>query len=405
MLTKLFGKPTKDEFAETICELAQSHGDFELTYDQERFRIVVGDPEEFTNQFNLGNVYEEYVAAGPLRRRTLLKGYVSMLVDSPTEKIPDTFREAQPGLVPRVRERSYHSIAKLQMEAEGEEYFEPAYRILADHLLVELVYDLPESIATIGKIPLEEWGVGLDMALDVASRNLADHSDNGFDSPQPGVYVSAWHDNHDASRLVLIGFIRSLDVKGDHVAMVPHRDVLVVTGSEDVDGLAKMAELAEAAASDTRFMTAIPVRLQWDQWVPFRLPEGHSLHSRFELLRYQSITRDYEEQQTLLDQLHERNDEDVFVASYTATQNQETGKVSSYCVWSKDVLTLLPEADRVHFYDDALPGDDKIAASASWGRVLEIVGGMMGKQETCPPRYLVDEFPNREELEELVRSD
>ncbi len=126
MLTKLFGKPTKDEFAQTIIELAQkTHGLLELTYDQEQFRIIVGVPEEFTNQFNLVNVYEEYISAGPLHRRTLLKGYVSMLVDSPTQKIPDTFREAQPGLVPRVRERSYHAIAKLHTEAEGEEYFEP----------------------------------------------------------------------------------------------------------------------------------------------------------------------------------------------------------------------------------------------------------------------------------------
>ena len=183
------------------------------------------------------------------------------------------------------------------------------------------------------------------------------------------------------------------------------KNVLIVTGSEDVDGLAKMAELAEAATSDTRFMTAIPVRLQWDQWVPFRLPEGHSLQSRFEFLRYQSITRDYDEQKTLLDQLHERNDEDVFVASYTATQNQETGKVSSYSVWSKDVLTILPEVDCVHFFDDSMSGDDKIAAIASWGRVVEIVGGLMRKQEMCPPRYLVDEFPSREQLAELVRSD
>ena len=52
MLTKLFGKPTKDEFAQTIIELAQkTHGPLELTYDQERFRIIVGDAEECTNQF------------------------------------------------------------------------------------------------------------------------------------------------------------------------------------------------------------------------------------------------------------------------------------------------------------------------------------------------------------------
>ena len=187
--------------------------------------------------------------------------------------------------------------------------------------------------------------------------------------------------------------------------MVPHRDVLVVTGSEDVDGLAKMAELAEAATSDTRFMTAIPVRLQWDEWVPFRLPEGHSLHSRFEYLRYLSITRDYDEQKTLLDQLHERNDEAVFVASYTATQNSETGKVSSYCIWSKDVLTLLPEADVVHFFDDSNSGDGRIVAIAPWGSVREVVGGLMQRQDLCPPRYLVDAFPHREQLAELGRSD
>ncbi len=165
-----------------------------------------------------------------------------------------------------------------------------------------------------------------------------------------------------------------------------------------------MAELAEAATSDTRFMTAIPVRLQWDKWVSFRLTKGHSLQSRFEYLRYQSITRDYDEQKTLLDQLHERNEEDVFVASYTATQNSETGKVSSYCVCSKGVVTLLPEADAVHFFDDELSEEEKLVGSASWDRVLEITGGMMRKQGMCPPRYLVDAFPSREQLAELVRS-
>ena len=48
MLTKLFGKLTKDEFAQTIIELAQeAHAPLALTYDQEQFRIIVGDPEEF----------------------------------------------------------------------------------------------------------------------------------------------------------------------------------------------------------------------------------------------------------------------------------------------------------------------------------------------------------------------
>jgi len=55
-------------------------------------------------------------------------------------------------------------------------------------------------------------------------------------------------------------------------------------GSVPVDHLTQ----TEDAIAEARFMTAIPARLQWDEWVPFPLPEGHS---RFEYLRYQSITR------------------------------------------------------------------------------------------------------------------
>ena len=93
------------------------------------------------------------------------------------------------------------------------------------------------------------------------------------------------------------------------------------------------------------------------------------------------------------------------VPSYTATQSQDTGKVQSDCVWSKDVLTLLPEVDCVHFYDDSLSEDDKLVATASWGRVCAVVGGLKQCRDMCPPRYLVDAFPSREQLEELVRSD
>ena len=61
-----------------------------------------------------------------------------------------------------------------------------------------------------------------------------------------------------------------------------------------------MAELADDAASQARFMTAIPVRLQWNEWVPFQLPEDHELGPRFELLRAQTFARDYDEQQASL---------------------------------------------------------------------------------------------------------
>jgi hypothetical protein len=262
---------------------------------------------------------------------------------------------------------------------------------------VELAFDLPDSIVTLSRSTLDAWGVGFDLALDVAQSNLVDVSPPRFESLVPGAYVSAWRDHYDASRLLLVDLIRSLPVKGDPVAMVPHRDLLIVTGSEDPRGLKAMAELTQKAASEARFMTAIPVRLQWTEWVPFELPAGHPHLETFALLRAQSILRDYDEQSELLERLYEQRCDDTFVASYTATRDGGTGRIESYCVWPKGVESLLPRADTVYFYD----GGDQIDGEpfgAPWQAVVEVVGELMTKEDLLPERFRVERFPTDRQL-------
>jgi hypothetical protein len=402
MLKTMFGRLTKEEFARTVVERARSGG-LELLYEPEHFRLRQGG--DSNGILNLHNLYEEYHAAGPLLRRTLLKRYVSLFATSPSRTIPETFREAQGNLLPKLRERSYHDLLALYFRVEALDAQEPARKLLGDHLSVELVYDLPDSIGIIGKDTLDGWGVGFDLALDVAYRNLEGGSAPRFRSPSPGVYVSAWKDNHDASRMLLFDLIRGLELKGDPVAMVPHRDILIVTGSEDVKGLEVMADLTERALSQPRFMTAVPARLRWDEWVPFRLTADHALHDRFELLRTRTILRDYDEQKSLLDRLHEKTGEDVFVASYTAVQDRESGKVSSYSVWSKEVVSLLPRSDTVHFFEpDPTGRDQHTIKSAPWERVREVAGSLLKEKNLFPERYLVTEFPSREQLARIVGS-
>jgi hypothetical protein len=400
MLKKMFGSLSKDEFAQAVLDQARREG-LELVYEPEHFRLRLGGDSK--GVLNLHNLYQEHRAAGPLLRRTLLKRYVSLFATSESRTIPETFREAQGNLLPKLRERSYHDLMQLYFRVEGLEAAEPARKLLGDHLSVELVYDLPDSMGIIGKKTLDEWGVGLDLALDVAFRNLHQGSAPRFRSPSPGLYVSAWKDNHDASRLLLFDLIRSLEVKGDPVAMVPHRDVLIVTGSDDVNGLRVMADLTEKVLSEPRFMTAIPARLRWDEWVDFRLPADHALHDRFELLRTQTNLRDYDEQKSLLDRLHEKTGEDVFVASYTAVQDKESGKISSYSVWSKEVVSLLPRSDTVHFFEpDPTGRDQHTIGSAPWERVLEVAGSLLKEMNLFPERYLVTEFPSRDQLARLA---
>jgi len=403
LLKNCFGPPAPDEFATLIIEAMRRRGDLcEIVYEQEWFRLKLANGS--SSYFNLHNAYEEYCLAPWHRRPGILRRWAGISVQIDKNPIPATYREAQSNLLPRVRERAYHSLTALQAEVAGLAPFSFCFRSISDHLGVELVYDLPDSIAIISQDTLDNWGVGFQLALDVACRNLAEHSNGRFERPAAGVYLSPWKDNHDASRLILIDLLRELPVKGDHLAMVPNRDTLIVTGSEDVKGLAKMAELTEQATGEPRFMTGLPVKLQWDRWVPYRLEPGHPLHQRFERLRLQTAFRDYAEQKNLLERLHEKTGQDVYVADFNAVESRETGKLRSYCVWSKDVVILLPRADQICFYADDRPEAARIAAFAPWSRVREIVGDLMVQKLSYPERYLVEAFPTEEQLARIGRA-
>ena len=68
---------------------------------------------------------------------------------------------------------------------------------------------------------------------------------------------------------------------GKRVAMVPNRDPLYLTGSEDEVGLAMMAELASQALNEPYALSGIPLILDEGAWADWMPPEDHPLHRRF----------------------------------------------------------------------------------------------------------------------------
>jgi hypothetical protein len=217
-------------------------------------------------------------------------------------------------------------------------------------------------------------------------------------NPCPGVWLSRWRDNHDASRLILTDLLQAHPVQGDLVAMAPNRDTLIITGSEDEAGLKHIAVLAEKELDQVRAITGLAFLLDNETWLPWLPGAEHPLHDRFNELRLKSFGRDYAVQKDLLDALHERAGTDIWVASYSAVRNDETGKSHSYCVWSQGVDTLLPRADQVYFF---VPEGDKggtVVARASWERVLQVAGHLMQPQGVYPARFRVTEFPTDEQL-------
>ena len=304
-----------------------------------------------------------------------------------TIKLPEAFDDLHPDLLPVVRARSYFDLTQVNT---GKSAVLP-HQVLGEHLAVGLVYDLPQAMRSISQDDLDGWGVTFYEALEAARHNLT-QLEHAFIGPKEGegVYLSTTGDGYDSSRLTLLELIRRLRVAGDCIAMVPNPTTLIVTGSEDMDGLKGMLGLATNALQQPRPISGIAVRLDGDDWVPWLPDPSNPLFSEFRGLQLQSLGRDYAKQKEMLDGT---TGEETFVASFSVAHNPETGHFMTYCVWRKDVLALLPRTDTIAFVQD---GRDPLVIE--WDRAVEVVGDSMTPLDTYPQRFQVSDFPTEEQL-------
>ena len=268
------------------------------------------------------------------------------------------------------------------------------YQTIGDDLGLGLVYDMPDSMKPISNKELEIWGVTFYEALEAARDNIRQLPPQIIGPKEgEGVYVFTTNDGYDSSRLIILDLIRQFQVKGDYIAMAPGREMLIVAGSEDTPGLKAMIALAKKAFEQPRAVSGVALRLAGDAWVSWMPEANHLLFDEFRKMRMLSSGQDYSEQKELLDRLHDKTGEDVFVASYSVMQHKDTGHQISYCVWTKDKISLLPQTERI-----VLGGEGQVPIMAPWKKVVEIAGDMMTPMGVYPERHRVEGFPTAAQL-------
>jgi len=401
LLSRFFGPPSQDQFAKTIMRAFRDAGDNrEFVYEADQFRLVVAGDDESESDgspsaevLNLHNFYAEHCNLPRANRKEHLKQVVRGVSQGKIE-MPDEFAHAAPDLRPRIWPRSMFAKLELQQQIEGGNEVDVPRYLIGNNLSLGLVYDLPHSMRSISGDDLKGWDVSWYEAMEAAKEALTEME---FAVAKIGdhLYASASGDNYDASRLILIDFIRQMEVDGDHIAMIPNRDTLLVTGSNDDEGLAMMAELAEKALEDPRPLGATPVRLHEDEWFDWLPPLGHPLRARFREMERQFFYLEYADQKESLEQLHQKEVTDVFVATCSAVRNQDTEEIFTYCVWPEGVIALLPVCDKI-----ILGANGQSGKMADWDKVQAIAGELMREDETLyPPRLRVSEFPTPAQLE------
>jgi hypothetical protein len=406
-LDRLLGKPTPDGFAEKLRQALGEAGDPRtFRYGRDGFRLVATEDGEEVGVINLGNLYKQYQDQPSSERKEHLRRSALALGKTKWRVLPDDYEVAKPNLRPKLWSRgglAEHD--REQMAKTGKRAFFDAinYFPVGDHLVGTVAYDWPEATQSIAPEQFEKWGVTVYEAMEDARQNLAairftrgvigDKADTG----QLTIFQEG--DNYDAARLLMVDVIRDMPVRGRHVAMVPNRDQLYLTGSDDEIGLKIMIDLAEHGLADQSYgLSMVPLILDDDVWLDWMPPVDHPLHQRFRELKNNWLGPEYADQKEHLDKIHERNGVDIFVASFSGIRNKADNRLVTYCVWSAGVDTLLPETDLVAFCQS---GVEETVAFGPWERVREAAGELMERTEHYPTRWRVREFPAPEALERI----
>lgn len=393
-------RPARDEFARLVLSRIQDAGETAtVEYDADDFRLIRTDD---SGRFHLENAYREYCDAPEELRSTVLTNYVRSWFATRRE-LPAEFEDARHDLIPIVRGRAHFELIPLSLEVEQGKRPVWPYQPLGEHLGVGLAYDLPESMTQIVQAHLDDWGITLYEAFEAARENLIEISREGqFLVPAEGLYISQYGDSYDCSRVLLPEIFEQMELKGDPVAMIPNRGVLMVTGADDVAGLTVMAQLASNMFEQSpRPQTGMAIRYNGTEWVPFLPDDEHPATAKLRELGIHSMLQDYAQQKQLLDALHEKTNQDVFVASYTAVQKKDSGGFFSYCVWGDGIVSLLPRTDKIAFVSGL--GEERTEPlMVEWNPALGVIGDLITPLDLYPERYRVERFPTEAELGRLT---
>jgi hypothetical protein len=395
-----FKNPDREKFAKMVLDRIRARtGQTDLRLDLSDFSIQCGSQRIF-----LENLYTDYCGKQGKDRETVLENIVGL--SRPGLDTEPTLEEAEPNLIAVIRERLLVSLADVNwgVSTLGDQKVPPpANEPISRWFLRTLVIDAPTHMAYVNEEHLRRWNLTFDEAWGIALANLRAATVPKFEA-EGNVYIGKWGDAYDASRVLVPGIFDDLPIVGAPVFVLPNRDTLLVADSNDPAAVQAMLERAEQIVTTcSRPQNIAPLVIQDGEIHDYEAPKSSPAHVAVSRARGHAWLSAYDEQKAVLEKVYERSGKDIHVGAHTL--NRYTGndavEYRSYCIWARDVATLLPVADEVIFYDPLIPGQDKAVARVPWARVRGLLEDRMLDTKMYPPRYYISTFPDPGQLAEL----
>lgn len=398
MFANLFRRTlTRERFVDRFGKhLASRPGISDVTFDEARFRFTFRTANGDQGAAFLGNAFED---AGKVKAGEI-DGVIQKYVLSVLENNFSSLAEQLPSLLPIIRDPNYFALADLTVALEdrdGTKASTVPWQALAGNYAVAVAIDSENAVRPVQKKLIEEAGLIFEDLLQRAIENLRERTTPKFTRFGEGVFVSAWQDVYDASRVLLPELLHQLPLHGAPVVVLPSRNHLIAAGERDLPALTQLVALAgQVLETDTRPMAPRLLIRKDDGWYPFSRPDLDV--SSFDKHRRRILHGDYAQQTTLLNALYERRNVDVFVAQQKLATSKDQAEEFTITTWSKGVETLLPVADRLSLVDL----ESKEVIMIKWDAAMEIAGHhLTPESDMAPLRYRVTTFPEGNELNSI----
>jgi len=253
---------------------------------------------------------------------------------------PPSLEAARPQLQLRLYGKVFHAVRAAELRAKGAAEALPGTLAIAGDVLISAAVDVGEGLVPVTEQQAADWGADLRDVVDAALQNGLGRETAGVEVRRPGTYVVT-DEQLGASLAARPSMLSGFQVTGAPVLLAPGRGVVIVTGSDDLEGLQAAVGVAdEIAGTSEGLVTAVPLVLRSDWWEVFDWPAEPALLALVGRLSRRFAAAAYGYQASLL------GEGSAYPASAQLFQAPD-GRVVLVASWTQGQETLLPVVDDV----------------------------------------------------------
>jgi hypothetical protein len=391
----------QDDFRDHVRLLLREHARVEAVAEIDgEYALGVRLAEGDRSILYLSSLFAETRELSPEEREAFLRDRLDALLAVDDEA--DDWESAAGRLVPTLRAATFGLDASLQAEIGGPDLVR---RPFVPYVDVVLAIDEERTIRQASHDRLKAWGVTEAQAFARALANAQERlaPPTPYDSDLGPMFHVATDDDYQSSRLAIPGLLASFAgrVEGRPIAIVPERAQIYVAGDarpEMVERFCAMAD-REWEASSRAISPAIYTVDERGTVVPYVRAGSDELARKVQLGHVRLALFEYAEQKSILDKIHERDGDDVFVATLNGMLRDD-GRPVTWCLWGEGIESLLPEAEIV--FVEGLTDDERWSLKVPWRVVAEVMGDAWAEEEgTHPRRIRPRAWPNADQLWKL----